>query len=264
MSAAELCEKVGHVSSDQAGVSALGDELLVFLHLHKTGGTSLLSLIKQLLPSAKFAPTDRSGNVDLRYLEDPQTKVVAGHITAYDLSSSKRSKAVVTVLREPIERLLSHIYFIKSYTKDHLSSFNRPELNEMKEKPISELIYSNDFYQRFSNYYIKRLDPEFDHLACSADGREPSFERALNFVKLCRVVGTTNHMVDFARDLLRLTNTRKNIILPTENARSTMQKLSGFERPTTEPIQARDLEYLETILSLDRKLYNYILFNPVR
>jgi len=93
---------------------------LVFLHLPKTGGTTLHHHF-----SAHFTPEEtcpeRYSNLQAYSPEElRQWRFFSGHFNTDEIRRIPRPLFVVTVLRDPIERLLSNYYFWKRHKADHI------------------------------------------------------------------------------------------------------------------------------------------------
>lgn len=90
-------------------VAGSGMPRVVFLHIMKTGGTSLSHLLEQLAGSSRSCisvPLD-----DLLVMSTPrlkQVRAVSGHIPYEALGLLPGPFQTITVLREPVERTLSH------------------------------------------------------------------------------------------------------------------------------------------------------------
>jgi hypothetical protein len=117
---------------------------LVFLHVPKTGGTTLHHHF-----SAHFTPEEtcpeRSSVLD-RYSEDElgQWRYFSGHFNADEIKRIPKPVFVVTVLRDPIERLLSHYYFWRRHSSDYIAKHELYPLLVLKRGTLSDFLRSQD------------------------------------------------------------------------------------------------------------------------
>jgi hypothetical protein len=91
---------------------------LVFLHLPKTGGTTLHNLLLPHFPQEAVCPERFNG---LRYftaVELARYRLFSGH---FDLPSARLipgRKRIITMLREPVARLVSLYHFLRAHRKE--------------------------------------------------------------------------------------------------------------------------------------------------
>jgi len=120
------------------------DHRLVFLHVPKTGGTTLHHHF-----SAHFTPEetcpDRFSGLD-RYSvnELRQWRYFSGHFNADEIKRIPKPVFVVTVLRNPIERLLSNYYFWKRHTSDYITQQSLHYVQLTKAGTLLDYLRSTD------------------------------------------------------------------------------------------------------------------------
>ena len=99
-------------------VRDIGENKLVFLHLPKTGGTTLHSLLLPHFAEEAVCPERFNG---LRYftaVELVRYRFFSGH---FDLPSARLipgRKRIITMLREPVARLVSLYHFLRAHRKE--------------------------------------------------------------------------------------------------------------------------------------------------
>ncbi len=96
-------------------VEDLDEEKLVFLHHPKTGGTTLRHLLVKNFPEDKVCPERFNG---LRFLaagELAHYRLFSGHFDLPSIRLIPGRKKIITMLREPVARLISLYYFLRAH-----------------------------------------------------------------------------------------------------------------------------------------------------
>ena len=96
-----------------------------FIHIPKTGGTSVEAMLARAAPGIVRVATPYVLANFLQLVDD--LPILAGHIPAFMYDWEKQPRRLATVLRDPAERVLSNYRYILA-TPDH---------------------YANEFFQRF-------------------------------------------------------------------------------------------------------------------
>lgn len=118
------------------------NELKLFIHIPKTGGTTIVDTLKKQIYFEKFVrlnPTRDTHPKDFlasapEYLKqviqnNNKAKVTGGHIPFGALSSLEDPSRYFTVLRDPVERVTSEYYFMKQLGYYHQRDINSEELS---------------------------------------------------------------------------------------------------------------------------------------
>jgi hypothetical protein len=115
---------------------------LVFFHLPKTGGSTLHHHF-----SAHFAPEEtcpaRHSNLMYSVEELRQWRFFSGHFNADEIRRIPRPLFVVTVLRDPIERLLSLYYFWKRHKAEYIEQRGEVGLRITKAGTLLDFLQSD-------------------------------------------------------------------------------------------------------------------------
>lgn len=100
-------------------IDTSAEPLLIFLHIPKTGGTTLSTIIRRQYDErdvyrvTKVADAPYSRRLeDLPQLIPKQTRIVLGHMEFGLHDVLRRQASYVTLLRDPVERVLSHYSMI--------------------------------------------------------------------------------------------------------------------------------------------------------
>ena len=128
---------------------------VVFDHLPKCGGTSVNYFLKNAYPKrasfnlnidSPIKSTEEFKNFNLRKRQ--KTKLVYGHL-ANELRDFVNPESIwAVVVREPVDRIISHYFFVKRNKKHYLHE-------EVEEKNISleEYCYHNLSYE-LEKFYV--------------------------------------------------------------------------------------------------------------
>jgi hypothetical protein len=119
----------------------------VFLHIPKCGGSSLHKLLASRFPSAKICPIRHNRLDSIKPQTLARYQLYSGHFTWDSVEEFILGpKSIVTILRDPVRRLLSSYYFGRSHTwsfiREH-AHFSEPpaayDLHGMAYRPAKEL-----------------------------------------------------------------------------------------------------------------------------
>lgn len=141
---------------------------LVFIHIPKTAGTSLRLLLESNYTEAERAAIYSHQDLDenlAKALADPKIKCIYGHFPLRPVIIDSDA-TVVTLLREPIARSISHYnHYSKRMNEKHA------QLMEGIESPedFTKLVQSNNRQTAFLSGYLNQKeflkDPEVLHKA---------------------------------------------------------------------------------------------------
>lgn len=120
---------------------------IVFLHIPKTGGTTLHQIIeRQYRPDVIYTLNQQQGRSIESFEALPESKrnairVLKGH-TYFGLRSClSKSNVFITLLREPINRIISHYFYVRGFPGHYLHqdvTSRGLSLEEYAENPLSE------------------------------------------------------------------------------------------------------------------------------
>ena len=148
---------------------------LAFMHIPKSGGTSLsLSLTNALKPQAVVFGFDRvlfGGYRDFASLDKtvrravflsphdlPCAELIIGHISVSTIRQRYPDAQLITMLREPFSRILSHWLFWRSWSEEELARWgrwaNRVRLSQL---PLAAFLASPQLACQLDNVTIRML-----------------------------------------------------------------------------------------------------------
>lgn len=148
---------------------------VVFLHIPKTAGSSFTKIIKGLYPSDQIYHQMES-NALIEHLKSKQNqeKLYIGHYYYDVLQHFDHKPTVLTFLREPRNRMLSHYYFYKAQSEKSVA------LLPWWDQHIVELTRQHSFAE-FISLDLPEIDKAFfnlqtRHIANSTDFEPPQTE----------------------------------------------------------------------------------------
>lgn len=118
-----------------ASLPPLPGRRLVFLHLPKTGGTTLDHHFAQGFAPGEICPEHGPGLHRMPAEELARYRYFSGHFVYDQLRCIPGPLFTVTVLRNPVERLLSAYYFLKRHRPEHLTAHPMREAEIARQCP---------------------------------------------------------------------------------------------------------------------------------
>ena len=161
----ELCKELAYTRSSRR------PHRLIFDHIPKCAGSALGAFLKLHYPDRKVFTTKGSGPLESveQFRQLPEAKrhsfeLLKGHFTGHLIDCAHPDCLVVTVLREPVDRIVSHYYFAKEkpthYLHEQIHSDNL-SLKDYVESGISHEL-QNHYTLHFSGFSVEdaERDPE--------------------------------------------------------------------------------------------------------
>ncbi|SHJ50081.1 sulfotransferase family 2 domain-containing protein [Paramaledivibacter caminithermalis] len=218
------------------------NKLLIFLHIPKTGGTTLTNIIRnQYLRNISYS-ADRSGLIPsgvLDYKDElEKASTLCGHFWFGVHNYFSRSSIYITMLRNPIDQVISWFYF----------KYKNPQYNQF-DSSFEEYISSDEF-----NYFTDNVQT---HFICG-DGTADLERAKQNLTKYFSVVGITE-LFDESVFIMKKELGWNNIDYSKEN--------SNPSRPNRNQISKLTINKIKEKNKIDLELYNFarkILENKIR
>jgi hypothetical protein len=242
----------------------LEQEKIVFLHIPKTGGTSLHHLLTQGRSDGEICPERFNGLHAFTAGELVAYRIFSGHFDHPSTELIPGRKAVITMLREPVSRLVSLFHFQKSHrdevierdrlrlarlAKDHsMEEFfrleeirNHPSINNAMTRMLSERVPS--WRWEGGNQQSETLHP-------------PNLDLARKNLEGFRAFG----LMERYEDSVRVIFEKLGLPIPQEIPRKMvldhiMQEDPGLQAIEKQPITPVVRDLLEDLVNADRKLY---------
>jgi hypothetical protein len=228
------------------------DSALIFIHIPKTGGSTLDKIIERQYPPPAIYALDRERVREavahfktVPPQEKSHIRCLTGHIPFGLHQYLTQPATYMTMLREPIDRLISHYYFVKRFPKHYLyqqvTSTNMDLAEYISSGISSEL--NNGQVRLLSG--VETVDTVFGHEPVTRE----ILERAKNNLRQYFVgVGLCER---FDESLLLLSHRMgwKHIYYARENI--------TFARPAKRDIPRQTLQVIEKYNEFDLELYEF-------
>lgn len=235
--------------------------VLIFLHLPRTGGTTLTWMIKERYTES-LAVGDFQGEkmifgspISLHEMKKERREdidIVVGH-SHYGIHSLLREPALyITLLRDPVDRAISHYYYIKERV-------NHPLYTIIRSMSLIEFINDERFHPGISNVQTKFLSGNYILVDAYGIKRGPvrafrpsvDVDRAVNALKRHFLYGITEQ---FDRSIKLFQR-----VLGWTSDWYKWRRVS--QRPPIEDESLEVIQTLESLNKLDRTLYEYATEN---
>jgi hypothetical protein len=263
-----------HAAADNEGIgrelnaarpTLSGTRRIVFLHVPKSGGTSLHNLLGRYFKAREICPErlrflDRIPDVQLA-----QYRLISGHYFFDQLARIPPPKVIITILREPRARLLSLFNYYRAHSWKLIEWFEKQELDSPRkakelglprylsdpdpsvrmyvDNAITRHLIGRAFIDRQGNFTVKPGD---------AVGIAISNLQKISFVIL-------EHYTQSKLHLERALGIPMPDSLPKEKALETLTAMDGFEPVTPAAIDASTEPLIERCTFLDRQVYEWAL-----
>jgi hypothetical protein len=197
------------------------DKVLIFVHIPKTAGSSLTNTIyTQYNPTEVFSLDNPALNKVSQI--NKNTKCLLGH-NRFGQHKELGPCIYITMLRDPIERVISHYYYLKYILNyEHIGKYSLGEFAQL------------DLFSNMQTQFIT--------------GGKPDLEQAINNLKTFAFFGITE-MYNESLFLMKKTFGWENIHYSKVNVNP--------KKPRRETILKDTIEQIEKANQLDLKLYQW-------
>lgn len=130
------------------------EELIYFIHIPKTGGSTMTNIIRDhFLPSEKLAYFHNEDDIQqkLKQVNLNEIKIIYGHYLFGIHEHIERPFSYFTLLRHPVERVISLYYYLKSIEGEPYEVYRKMTLDEFIEQKIEENIQTSYLSGNLSN-----------------------------------------------------------------------------------------------------------------
>ncbi len=235
-----MCRKSTELSFSRLAMS----NRIIFQHIPKVAGTSLASLfVNQFDRNRSFICGSKDGVLrDFMSLEQRKRNLLdllIGHVD-YGIHHNFNGKSkYITFLRDPVERVLSHYYFIKS------NKFHRYHKAE-KNMDIDEFIICG-LRPRMNNCMVRMISGENPgYNKCPDEMIDLALE---NLDRDYIFVGVVSHLSNSIAALIKIMGW-KNVEVERKNVTK--------NKPDIQSMTEKTIDIIRTYNSLDMKFYDLI------
>jgi hypothetical protein len=238
------------------------DDRLIFLHIEKTAGTTAHHILAQHFTEDQICP-ERFG--DMTYWNEGNFapyRYFSMHASLRMLNPIPQPRKIVTFLREPVARLLSHYNFWRSMRDDFVARENLDYIRYVKALDLKTLLspQSLAILPQFWNIYTQRLAGDL-HISPSGKPWRDELEvleTALENLSNVTALGLTEYpKLSFQRiaEDLAIPNRYDGIRL---NDSSTLADAApdAFEKSDPGPLDDETMDCLARATGLDRHVYD--------
>ena len=218
-------------------------EALIFLHIPKTGGTTLQNIIEQ-----NYSPGQvhrHAGRLEFKKLTERQKRsyhVISGHLYFGIHREIPQSTAYFTMLRDPVDRIISNYYYVLR-AKDHrLHQRINAEKMSLADYVTSKL---NSQLDNGQLRLLSGIEEDIPFGGCSSAMLDRAKE---NLKRHFTVIGLTERFDDSLR-LMKECFGWKNISYQKANV--------TVDRPARTQIDPETLQLIESCNVFDLELYRF-------
>ena len=227
--------------------------MIFFIHIPKTGGTTILDILRKQVYFNQFKrihsiysphPKKFLRNIP-RILDEIKSlsilpKVIGGHFGYGVHQALDTLPRYFTVLRNPIERVVSEYYFTKQ-RKEHYHH----------ELIVEQQISLQDYIQHSETYYLNNLQTRLISGESYSSGdqiTEEIFRKAIENLYDFEVIGITEQMLETISLFYLAFGWQKLPYYLTSNI--------NVHRPPTEKISQKTISFIEDRENYDIRLYD--------
>lgn len=238
--------------------SETSDDAVVFLHIPKTGGTSLHGLLLHGFSNDEVCP-ERFNALE-SVVDIGRFRFFSGHFDRASLDSIPRTKRIVTLLRDPRARLLSLYYFWRAHEPVPGSSVvDGPSL--ARDLSLLDFLRYPDhgIPETMDNLLTRTL---FGRLS-APEFREPTFDRsgalesAKEFLLSMTAFGITEQFEASAAHITDALRVPLSPVIPHDLDSRVLADSPGYRRVDREPITPEIAEEIDRLTEFDRQLYEF-------
>jgi hypothetical protein len=217
---------------------------LCFMHIGKTAGTSLQHALFEAMKGKKIFHESLPNFDSASAAAIAQSDLVIGHFAYQHVSKLRRSRFLFTFLRDPVQRVISNYYFLRTDSPE--SDYSRAAILAAKTMSLKEFLLCDDPRVRMitENFQAKSLayDIRYQHQGAITDLRADAKRNLATF----DFVGIVEHFDESVKALSRaigreLTVKRLNVT----RSRSEAPPASAHEMEIIRNLNEADLDIYE-------------------
>lgn len=218
---------------------------IVFIHIPKAGGMTIYSAIRSIYKPSEIHKINPAAESLEKYKQlsvarKKNLKVIYGHMDYQIHKFMPSNSRYFTMMRNPIERVISHYYYVKR-------TANNP-LNELAKRSTLEDWITRCGLIEMNNGQTRRLSGYNDPEELSECSEERLNQAKCTIQQQFSLVGITERFDESSRLLKQLFN------WPIESVRPTNV---SPHRPNIKEIPTQTIQLIKKFNALDIELYEY-------
>ena len=231
---------------------------LVFIHVPRTGGTTLYQLLAPLFDSRRVYPwSQRIGGFAKEYLE--AFDFFGGHYSAADVEASHlRDSLVMTFLRQPVARVCSLYVYWRAHKPEVIERTGNHYMLAAHRLAFDEFLNSDDGTVRINiRNGMTALFGRTDYGSGYRDVTEADYQRACACLERMWFVGLHEFFDDSVQVLRGLLALPKLDIIPTLNSAVGLHEQADFRAVETPEIPPALESMAGRLNAFDLRLYEH-------
>jgi len=255
-----MSESTAQVLTENYSTSS-DDVRVVFLHLPKTAGSTIHSVLSPHFDKKDTCPERFDGIANMNEGELSQYRYFSGHFSRRSVERIPGQTKVFTFLRSPEERILSLYYFWRSHRAEVVEAGNLIGPRFARELNLEDFFNCKDaaVVNAIDNAYTRQLiDQEkfkhYEHYRKNAP--EELVNNVLNYLRRIEFVGFQEHFSDDFKILLSSMGLSMPDTVPSENTRATNSNNARFEKVVEQTVTDSARQSLSRLTAMDQQIYS--------
>ena len=239
----------------------LHNESLVFMHIEKTGGTTLHNILVEHFNKKEICPErfNKLKKYELNKLS--KYKFFSGHYDRANVECIPQKTKVITVLREPKSRILSLYYFWKAHKKEVIEKANLGGPSIAKQLSLLQFLRCRKgaIPLHINNVQVRTMlgeafiGPNDEYLV----PQEDALEKAIDYLDSLFVFGILERYEESIKYFCELMDIECPEVIPRARDHKNISEQKNLEPVEREEITPEIDAELERLTELDSKLYDY-------
>jgi|GEM_PF-2241441 len=238
-----------------------GDYSLVFMHIPKTGGTTLHNILAKHFYPDEICPEKLNDLKKYPQNSLEKYRFFSGHFDRENIKYIPQNAKIITILREPKNRILSVYYFWKAHRSEVIEKENLVEPRIAKKLNLLEFLRYGDqgIPLHIDNVQVRTMlgkmyvGDKGEYLIA----KDEALAKAIEYLDSLSAFGIMEEYLKTVNHFCTLLGIDTPDVIPVDKARSQLSQLNRFEAVKEEEITPEIAAELERLTDLDSQLYDY-------